>query len=118
MMPLSFQRLIAANRETLLLTELNAAPISDREITTSDASDLVGHLNLIHPDRIQVIGPAELRWYHNCSAGRRAAMLSELASARPPALILADHLTAPADCLPPAKRLVWRFTAPHWPPLV
>ena len=103
MMPLSFQRLIAANLETLSLTELNGAPISDREITASDASDLVGHLNLIHPDRIQVIGPAELKWYLNCSAGRRAAMLSELVSARPPALILADQLTAPADLLASCK---------------
>lgn len=98
-MPLSFQTLIAANVETLSLVELNEAPISDREITAVEASDLVGHLNLIHPERIQVIGPEELKWYLNCSTGRRAAMLSELVSARPPALVLADRLEPPADLL-------------------
>jgi len=98
-MPLSFQTLIAANVETLSLVELNGAPIPDREITAVEASDLVGHLNLIHPERIQVIGPEELKWYLNCSTGRRAAMLSELVSARPPAHVRADRLEPPADLL-------------------
>jgi HPr kinase/phosphorylase len=96
-MSLSFNALIAANLEHLALEEVSGTAVAERAILSADASDVVGHLNLIHPDRIQVIGPRELQWYLECSLGRRAAMLSELVAARPPALIVADQLSPPAD---------------------
>jgi len=96
-MSLSFRSLLESSREALELQDLAGVGMPDRPTDATEASDLVGHLNLIHPNRIQVIGQPEMHWYLNCSAGRRAAMLNELVSARPPALIIGDALSAPAD---------------------
>ncbi len=58
-------------------------------------ADLVGHLNLIHPERLQVIGAAELTWAQRQSREKIAHHLHEIFSARPPAVILADNCEVP-----------------------
>lgn len=63
------------------------------------ASDLVGHLNLIHPSRIQVFGPEELAYYEHIEGRRRTHHLDDLVAGGVPAIIMADGLRAPADLL-------------------
>ena len=46
------------------------APIAINHQHASPA-DMVGHLNLIHPDRIQVIGAPEINWATQQHAVRR-----------------------------------------------
>lgn len=58
-------------------------------------ADLVGHLNLIHPERLQVVGSAELAWSAKQPNEKIRYVLSEITAARPPAIIVADGCTAP-----------------------
>lgn len=59
-------------------------------------ADLVGHLNLIHPERLQVIGAAELAWARRQSREKIAHHLHEIFSALPPAIIMADNCEVPS----------------------
>ncbi len=55
-------------------------------------SDIVGHLNIIHPDRLQVVGAAEQKWALRTRAQRRQSVFEDLCQAAPPAIIVADNL--------------------------
>jgi HPr kinase/phosphorylase len=61
-------------------------------VTRSDVSpaDLVGHLNLIHPDRLQVLGSPEMSWMAAQHPLKVERHLREIIAARPPAIIVAD----------------------------
>jgi HPr kinase/phosphorylase len=66
-------------------------------ITRDDISpaDLVGHLNLIHPDRLQILGSPEVSWAAQQSAERVGSHIREVIAAKPPALIVADGCNIP-----------------------
>ena len=51
---------------------------------------LVGYLNLIHPNRIQVLGMEELSWLDKLDARKRWETVAEIFAARPAALIVAS----------------------------
>jgi HPr kinase/phosphorylase len=58
-------------------------------------ADVVGHLNFIHPERLQVIGSAEADWIIRCEPDSFRAQLEAMMQAAPPALIVADDLDPP-----------------------
>ncbi|HBP31622.1 MAG: HPr(Ser) kinase/phosphatase [Advenella sp.] len=98
---LSIQDLAADNDETLRFTwiagkEGRTRHIQDSSANTS-AADLIGHLNVVHPSRIQVFGKEELIFYNRISAVQREKILIELAEGGVPAMILAEGLDSPAD---------------------
>ena len=66
-------------------------------ITRDDISpaDLVGHLNLIHPDRLQVLGAPEIAWALKQTSDHVVNHVREVISAKPPALIVADGCEIP-----------------------
>ena len=55
---------------------------------------LVGHLNTIHPNRLQILGPLELDYIAGLSNSSRDEFLSQLFNAQPAALIIAERATA------------------------
>src|SRR5690606_39813692 len=57
--------------------------------TGGAAADLVGHLNLIHPGRIQVFGAEEMSYYLRLDPRRRQHHLDELVAGGVPAIFLA-----------------------------
>jgi HPr kinase/phosphorylase len=61
-------------------------------MTRADATpaDLVGYLNLIHPERIQILGLAELAWADSQLPSKVEHLFAEIVSAQPPAVIVAD----------------------------
>jgi HPr kinase/phosphorylase len=61
------------------------------------AADLVGHLNLIHPSRIQVFGAEELSYYTRFEIKRRLHHLEELVAGGVPAILIAEGKQAPDD---------------------
>jgi len=63
----------------------------------SSSSDLVGHLNLIHPDRMQVFGVPEVNYYDKLDSENRKKQLAGLISLKPPCLIIADSCEAHED---------------------
>ena len=110
------------NREALSL-----AWVAGREGRTevrresAAAAALIGHLNLTHPNSVQVIGTYE--------AGNVAGLAERLFAAAPAAVICADGVPPPASLLAEAERRCsprrcprrassrsWRTTSPSaWP---
>ncbi|MCY1361055.1 HPr kinase/phosphorylase [compost metagenome] len=66
-----------------------------REATS--AADLVGHLNLIHPNRIQVLGKPEITYYQRLDDDIRKRQMGELILLEPPFLVVADGMEPPPD---------------------
>ncbi len=93
----SVARLYEAYRERLQLTHVSGR--LDARLAVAEEriwpADLVGHLNLIHPSRLQILGAAELAWARRQSNDKVAHHLNEILSSRPPAIIVADGCKVP-----------------------
>ncbi len=98
---LTIQKIYDENRDTLQLGWFAGFSGGDKQITgdATSAADQVGHLNLIHPGRIQVLGHQELNYYHRLSPISRGNLFKELVAGDPPALIVAQGLESPPDFL-------------------
>jgi HPr kinase/phosphorylase len=99
--PLSIQQLYDDNREALQLGWFAGFPGGERLISgdAASAADQVGHLNLIHPGRIQVFGHQETAYYKKLSPLSRQHQTEELVAGSPPAFIIAQGLETPAYIL-------------------
>jgi HPr kinase/phosphorylase len=97
MRQISVSRLYDAQRERLQLTHVSG--LLDAQLSVSEeaiwGADLVGHLNLIHPTRLQILGAAELAWAGRQPDDKVAHHLNEILSARPPLIIVADGCEPP-----------------------
>ncbi len=58
-------------------------------------ADLVGHLNYIHPYRIQILGEREVSYISNASALDSKRRVARIVTLKPPVLVLADDQAAP-----------------------
>jgi HPr kinase/phosphorylase len=101
---LSIQALVDYTRASLNLRVIGGEAGLNREIVPDenqglDAADLVGYLNLIHPGRVNIIGPAELVYFSKQDPQRRSNTLREIIAGMPPAIIACDDLSLPADLL-------------------
>jgi len=65
------------------------------EVKVSDHATLIGHLNLIHKNIIQVIGKTECDYMQNLDEDFRTKVLQQLFSSYTVAIIIADNLPAP-----------------------
>lgn len=85
-------QLFERNRERLQLSWVSGT--MTRAICTSEhvvsPADLIGHLNLMHPERLQVIGAPEVAWAAHHPPEKVAHHMQEIYAARPPAIIVAD----------------------------
>ena len=70
---------------------------------SADTTALVGHLNLIHPNRIQVLGPRELAYIDGYSGDASGQVIANLFAAEPAAIILAEGLVGPAALMAAAE---------------
>src|SRR5690625_4803273 len=96
---LTIQELVQDNQEKIPFTWVAGHNAGQRVVAEQGASgaDLVGHLNLIHPSRIQVIGAEELSYYVRFDSRRRRHHLEDLVAGGVPAIMLADDVTAPQE---------------------
>jgi HPr kinase/phosphorylase len=88
-------QLFEKNRERLQLSWIGGTLNRPIAVNRDDVSpaDLIGHLNLIHPERIQVLGSPEIIWYkRHCNGGdgKGEHHFTQIIEARPPAIIVAD----------------------------
>ncbi|ATE61395.1 HPr(Ser) kinase/phosphatase [Thauera sinica] len=101
MRQISVAQLFEAQRERLQLSRVSGS--LDAQLSVGDeaiwGADLVGHLNLIHPTRLQILGTAELAWAQRQPDDKVAHHLNEILSARPPAIIVADGCEPPPSVL-------------------
>jgi HPr kinase/phosphorylase len=70
---------------------------------SADTAALVGHLNLIHPNRIQVLGRRELAYIDGYSGDASGQVIANLFAAEPAAIILADGVAVPDALLRSAE---------------
>jgi HPr kinase/phosphorylase len=101
-MSLSIQALVDYTRLTLNLTVIGGEGGLSRQIVPDenkglDAADLVGYLNLIHPGRVNIIGPAEIHYFENLYPTRRPNVLIDMVKGAPPAMIICNNLALPDD---------------------
>jgi HPr kinase/phosphorylase len=71
--------------------------------SVAEPSDLIGHLNLIHPNRIHVLGRAEIAYFERHDEPRQEAILADLIAGHPPAVIVAEDQPPPAGLLAVAQ---------------
>lgn len=69
------------------------------------SADLIGHLNLIHPKRIQILGVEEIDYYYKLDLPRRQELLNDLIQEKVPAMIVAGTSQAPDDLIALCQRL-------------
>jgi HPr kinase/phosphorylase len=92
------------NREALSLDWIAGRsgaerPLGGRDATTLAAPDLIGHLNLIHPNRLHVLGLPEIKYIERMDPSRRAHHRQELMAGGALGLIIAEGLPPPEDML-------------------
>ncbi len=104
-MPVTVSELFSANRDELSLSWIVAAG-SDRQLpeNIAEPADLIGHLNLIHPGRVQVMGHEEIAYHDGLADARRSAVIHDLMAGKPPAIIVAEGLSAPENMVALCQR--------------
>ena len=98
---LTVREMVNDNAETIPFTWIAGQDAADRHIPDDGmaAADLVGHLNLIHPSRVQVLGQVELDYYTRIDMRRRMHHMDELLINGVPAILLGDGLSPPPDLI-------------------
>jgi len=90
-------------QKRLDLTWLCSERGGDRRIDVpenrSRRPSLVGFLNLIHPNKVQILGFEEISYLDAQSAKERAATLKRIVEGKPAVVVIARDLEAPADLI-------------------
>ncbi len=87
-------------QQRLALTWVSGQSGEHRSLGCSDITpgkSLIGHLNIIHPNRLQILGQLEIDYLNNLSASLRAELIQQLCDLLPATLILAEQIEAPDD---------------------
>ena len=102
MRQISVARLFEDHRDRLQLTWVSAINV-DRHIELKESgnygADVVGHLNLIHPERLQVFGAAEHQWAAGKRSERLRVLVDSLLEGKPPAIVVSDGVDIPEAVL-------------------
>ncbi len=72
---------------------------------------LVGYLNLIHPNKLQVIGSEEMAFLDSLTPGNRRTTIQRMIKLQPAALVIVKSMEPPDDLLAACRRShvpVWR----------
>lgn len=99
--PVDAGSIFAALEKRLALRWLAGQTGSGRGIEVSDSAprrpSTVGYLNIIYPNRIQIIGVEELRYLAALEPAQRQTTLKKIADYAPAALILTRDVEPPAE---------------------
>jgi len=100
---LEIRTLYHNQREKLGLRWINGEELQDQPVHSSNnapaETSLVGHLNLINPHRVQVLGRQELDYLENLQKNSRKDAITRLFSGQSSLIILANELPAPEDLI-------------------
>ena len=105
MLQTSIARLYEDNAAKLSLSWVSGEggpPVPVRR-DSAEAAALVGHLNLIHPNRIQVLGRLETAYVSGYSGDGASQVIANLFAAGPAAIILADGVAGSTALLDAAQ---------------
>jgi HPr kinase/phosphorylase len=106
MFQISVARLYEQNRDKLQLAWIagKAGGETPLQRDSTDAPALVGHLNLIHPNRVQVFGTHEAAHLGSLDPSGLQSLLAELFSARPAAIVFAEGVSPEARLVERAEK--------------
>ena len=108
MAQVNIQQLFEDKQERLSLTWVGGAKGADRvlesEVVNASNRGLIGHMNLIHPNWVQVLSSTELDYLHALSPAELSAALTQLEEGHPICLIVAGHTDLPKGLLDFANR--------------
>jgi len=71
---------------------------------------LAGYLNVIHPNKVQIIGSAELAWLDGLDARQRWEVLQKIMDSRPLAMVITQDQACPTDL----RELAQESDTPLW----
>lgn len=98
---LSAHELFEQQRERLALRWLAGQAGGDRAIEAEELRNrrpsLVGYLNVIHPNTVQILGGEELAWLDSLDARQRWEKLQKIVGFGPMALVITRNQGCPAD---------------------
>lgn len=119
MAQVSIARLFEDNREKLKLDWIagrnGGAKELNSELTKDSSQGLIGHLNFIHPNLIQVLGPSEVEYLEGLEAASCRAALAKVATKELACFIVAgaDHAPRPlVDAAEGANTALFRSPVP------
>jgi HPr kinase/phosphorylase len=101
----SVAQLVEENGEKLGLAWVSGDGAQRITRDAPEAAAIVGHLNLIHPNRIQVVGAREAQYLGRLSVAELDSLLAQISTAAPAAVLFADG-TPPFDPLVAAVRAI------------
>lgn len=106
MLQISVARLYEDTREKLGLVPVGGEPAADALIRreAGNAAALVGHLNLIHPNRIQVLGRSEVEYFSGADGSAARQLADSLLGERPAAVVVCEGVQPPPVVLERAAR--------------
>jgi HPr kinase/phosphorylase len=106
-LPLTAHALFEQHHKALEFDWLEGQNDADQPFDTANFdpshSALIGHLNLMRPNLIQVLGQAELDYLNNLGKNSRQDAINSLFANKPVMIILAEHLTPPEQFLKLAR---------------
>ncbi len=70
---------------------------TDRNDITSKRPSLAGYLNVIHPNKVQILGLAELAWLDRLDARLRWENIAKIIEQQPLALVISQEQACPTD---------------------
>ena len=88
-------------REKLSLRWLAGPQSSERMLIAAETNarrpSLAGYLNIIYPNKVQILGTEELSWLDGLDARARWDVIEKIMQARPLALVISKSQSAPED---------------------
>ena len=96
-MPLSIQEFVESQQGHTSLTWIAGKSGAHRRLGEAERStvDLVGYLNVVHGDRLGILGPHEIAYFNRLDPGARSRLIDSVIAGNPPALIVTDGMPAP-----------------------
>lgn len=93
----TIRELIHEHKNSLCLSWIANEEHGDKPLSEHafSSADLIGHLNVVHPNRIQVFGFEEVKFYQNLPKVTQLRSLKELKNHDVPCIIITEGLEAP-----------------------
>jgi HPr kinase/phosphorylase len=108
MAQVNIQQLFEDKQERLGLTWVGGAKGGDRvlesEVVSASNLGLIGHMNVIHPNWVQVFSSIELDYLHALAPAELSVVLTQLGQSEPLCLIVAGETEIPKGLLDFANR--------------
>jgi HPr kinase/phosphorylase len=80
-----------------LVAQNGGSRVLERTETLTRRPSLAGYLNVIHPNKIQIIGASELQWLDSLDARLRWETLEKITGFNPMALVITQSQSCPTD---------------------